>query len=42
MQMEQAVDFPTLHPIKILALAWGLLSDRDRQLMSHPSGYLMS
>ena len=42
MQMEQAVDFPTLHPIKILALAWGLLPVKDRQLMSRPSGYLMS
>ncbi len=42
MQMEQAVDFPTLHPIKILALAWGLMPAHDRQLKSRPSGYLMS
>lgn len=42
MQMEQSVDFPTLHPIKILALAWGLMPSKDRQLKSRPSGYLMS
>jgi Fe-S oxidoreductase len=30
-QMEQAVDMPTLHPIKLLALAYGLMPEvRDR------------
>ena len=42
MQMEQTVDFPTLHPIKILALAWGLMPGRDHLLNSRPSGLLMS
>ncbi len=42
MQMEQAVDFPTLHPIKILALAWGLMPPDDSQLNSRPHRYLMS
>ena len=42
MQMEQGVDFPTIHPIKILAMAWGLMPANDRQLKSRPSGYLMS
>lgn len=42
MQMEQAVDFSTLHPIKILALAWGLMPSNDRQLKSRPAGLLMS
>ena len=42
MQMEQEVDFPTLHPIKILALALGLMPAKDGQLRSRPSGYLMS
>ncbi|MCH2203321.1 MAG: anaerobic glycerol-3-phosphate dehydrogenase subunit C [Fuerstiella sp.] len=43
MQMEQTVNFPTLHPIKILALAWGLMpGKKDRLLNSRPSGLLMS
>ena len=42
MQMEQAVDFPTLHPVKILALAWGLMPELAKQLDARPSGYLMS
>jgi len=42
MQMEQSVSFPTLHPIKILALAWGLMPEIAGQLKAKPSGYLMS
>ena len=42
MQMEQSVSFPTVHPIKILALAWGLMPSGISQLNSRPHGYLMS
>ena len=42
MQMEQAVSFPTIHPIRILALAWDLMPELAKQLNSRPSGYLMS
>ena len=42
MQMEQDVDFPTIHPLKILALAWGLMPEIARTLESRPSGYRMS
>ena len=42
MQMEQDVDFPTIHPLKILALAWGLMPEVARTLESRPSGYRMS
>ncbi len=42
MQMEQCVDFPTAHPLKILALAWGLMPEIASQLRTGPSGYLLS
>ena len=32
MQMEQGTHVPTLHPIKILALAYGLMPDIQRRL----------
>ncbi len=32
MQMEQQVDVPTLHPIKLLALAYGLMPEIERKL----------
>lgn len=42
LQMEQGVDYPTVHPLKILALAWGLMPEVARQLESRPVGYRMS
>ena len=32
MQMEQRTPTPTLHPLKILALAWGLMPEIHRRL----------
>jgi len=42
MQMEQGVEYPTLHPLKILAWAWGLMPEIAQQMKSRPSGYRMS
>ena len=42
MQMEQGASIPTVHPIKILALAYGLMPELRSSLSSKPAGYLMS
>ncbi|SFI18030.1 anaerobic glycerol-3-phosphate dehydrogenase subunit C [Planctomicrobium piriforme] len=43
MQMEQAASIATLHPLKLLAIAYGLMPElRDRLSKSAPSGLLLS
>ena len=42
MQMEQEAAIPTIHPLKILALAYGLMPELKSALTSKPLGYLMS
>lgn len=42
MQMEQQASIPTVHPLKILAIAYGLMPELKAALESRPSGYLMS
>ena len=42
MQMEQRAEIPTLHPIKLLALSYGLMPRLAQQLKSVPSGLSMS
>jgi Fe-S oxidoreductase len=42
MQMEQASKIPTIHPIKLLALAYGLMPRLAERLKSRPSGLIMS
>ena len=42
MQMEQEASVPTVHPLKILAFAYGLMPELSSAFESRPSGYLMS
>ena len=42
MQMEQAADIPTIHPIKLLALSYGLMPRLEERLKARPSGLSMS
>ena len=42
MQMEQEASIPTIHPIKILALAYGLMPELAGQLASRPQGRILS
>ncbi len=42
MQMEQEASIPTVHPLKILALAYGLMPDVAGKLAAKPSKYVMS
>lgn len=42
MQMEQAATIPTIHPIKLLALSYGLMPRLAERLKSRPSGLVMS
>lgn len=42
MQMEQASTIPTIHPIKLMAIAYGLMPRLAEQLKSRPSGLSMS
>jgi Fe-S oxidoreductase len=42
MQMEQEATIPTVHPLKILALAYGLMPQLEKALKSKPSGRVMS
>ncbi|MFN9718758.1 MAG: FAD-linked oxidase C-terminal domain-containing protein [Planctomycetota bacterium] len=42
MQMEQESSIPTIHPIKLLAIAYGLMPRLAEQLQSRPSGLSMS
>ncbi len=42
MQMEQAATIPTIHPIKLLALSYGLMPRLSERLRSRPGGLVMS
>lgn len=42
MQMEQTGSLPTVHPLKLLALAYGLMPSIRNRLRSRPSGLTMS
>lgn len=42
MQMEQASRIPTIHPIKLLALSYGLMPRLEERLKAKPSGLSMS
>jgi len=42
MQMEQASRIPTIHPIKLLALSYGLMPRLAERLKAKPSGLSMS
>lgn len=42
MQMEQAATIPTIHPIKLLALSYGLMPRLAERLKSRPTGLVMS
>ena len=42
MQMEQAATIPTIHPIKLLALSYGLMPRISERLKARPTGLVMS
>ena len=42
MQMEQAATIPTLHPIKLMAMSYGLMPRLKERLTSKPHGLAMS
>lgn len=42
MQMEQAAKIPTVHPLKLMALAYGLMPELAASLKSRPYGNVMS
>lgn len=42
MQMEQAASVPTVHPLKLMALAYGLMPELSKVLQSRPHGNVMS
>jgi FAD/FMN-containing dehydrogenase/Fe-S oxidoreductase len=42
MQMEQAAAIPTIHPIKLLALSYGLMPRLEQRLKARPAGLSMS
>ena len=42
MQMEQSASIPTIHPIKLLALSYGLMPGIRHRLLSRPHGLAMS
>lgn len=42
MQMEQSSSIPTIHPIKLLALSYGLMPRLEERLKARPSGLSMS
>ena len=42
MQMEQAATIPTIHPIKLLALSYGLMPRISERLKARPAGLVMS
>lgn len=42
MQMEQGASIPTIHPIKLLALSYGLMPRLSERLKIRPSGLVMS
>ncbi|APZ95325.1 anaerobic glycerol-3-phosphate dehydrogenase subunit C [Fuerstiella marisgermanici] len=42
MQMEQQATIPTVHPLKIMAMAYGLMPELQAALKKRPWGYSMS
>jgi FAD/FMN-containing dehydrogenase/Fe-S oxidoreductase len=42
MQMEQQASIPTIHPIKLLALSYGIMPRLAERLTRRPSGLMMS
>ncbi|MCR9197902.1 MAG: anaerobic glycerol-3-phosphate dehydrogenase subunit C [Planctomycetaceae bacterium] len=42
MQMEQAASIPTVHPLKIMAFAYGLMPELEAAFKSRPFGNIMS
>lgn len=42
MQMEQEASIPTVHPLKLMALAYGLMPELEACLTSRPFGSVMS
>ncbi len=42
MQMEQQASVPTVHPLKIMAIAYGLMPELEAALKRRPAGYSMS
>jgi Fe-S oxidoreductase len=42
MQMEQSASIPTVHPLKLMALAYGLMPELAEALKSRPFGTVMS
>ena len=42
MQMEQEASVPTIHPLKIMAFAYGLMPELDSKLKRKPFGNVMS
>ena len=42
MQMEQAATIPTIHPIKLLALSYGLMPRLSERIKARPGGLVMS
>lgn len=42
MQMEQQASIPTIHPLKLMALAYGLMPELQSALKSRPYGNVMS
>lgn len=42
MQMEQAASIPTVHPLKILALAYGVMPQLNTALRRRPNGRVLS
>ncbi|MFN8705649.1 MAG: hypothetical protein ACK50J_03135, partial [Planctomyces sp.] len=42
MQMEQGATIPTIHPLKLLAFAYGLMPRIGERLKSTPTGLTMS
>jgi len=42
MQMEQQATIPTIHPIKLLAFAYGLMPRLAERFKSHPAGLSLS
>lgn len=42
MQMEQSASIPTLHPLKLLAMSYGLMPRLEERLAARPAGLSMS
>jgi hypothetical protein len=42
MQMEQQATIPTIHPIKLLAFAYGLMPRLEQRFRNQPTGLSLS